>query len=57
MPRPSDPGPPPSPLPPAPDILKTKNKQTENKNVTSLDASAWCVVNTENLMRLRHCMI
>lgn len=57
VPRPSYPGPPPSPLPPAPDILKTKNKQTENKNLTSLDASAWCVVNTENLMRLRHCVI
>ena len=43
--------------PPAPDILKTKKKQTENKSLTSLDASAWCVVNTENLIRLRHCRI
>lgn len=37
---------------PDPDILKAKNKQTTNKSIASLEASAWCVFPTENLVFL-----
>ena len=47
-------GPPPTPL--APDVLKTKVNE-QNPSLASLEASAWRVANTENLIFLRHCTL